>query len=289
MIIRGIVFDKDGTLFQYAGTWAHWCDSVLDRLSADDGVLKARLAATVGFDMATGDFLPGSLIVGGSAGEVNEAWATHLPDWSVDRIDAVAVEALATLPTLPVCDLPVLFSELTARGIRLGIATNDYEASAKMQLKDAGIAGFFSFVCGFDSGYGAKPGPGMIDGFCAATGLPAAEVAMVGDSIHDLGAGRAAQVGMNVGVLTGPAGREDIAHMADHILADIGALPGLLDRLAWNRAAAAGSRPSRPGDLADGRTPHEDPGVQAATRYHETGTGLPVRQFGPARFRLFSG
>ncbi|MEM7439708.1 MAG: HAD family hydrolase [Pseudomonadota bacterium] len=231
MTIRGIVFDKDGTLFQYAGTWALWCDSVLDRLSAGDAALKAKLAEAVGFDVAAQDFLAGSLIVGGSAGEVNTAWAEHLPDWDLEAIDAVAVEALEKLPTLPVCDLTALFSELTGRGLKLGIATNDYEAGATMQLIDAGVAEFFSFVCGFDSGHGAKPGPGMIDGFCAATGIPADAVAMVGDSTHDLGAGRAAKVGMNVGVLTGPAEHHDIAHMADHVLADISELPGLLARL----------------------------------------------------------
>lgn len=231
MAIRGIVFDKDGTLFQYQGTWARWCDAVLERLCCGDAALKATLADAVGFDLARQDFLAGSLIVGGSAGEVNEAWAAHLPDTTVAEIDAIAVEELSNLPNLPVCDLKALFSELSARGIKLGIATNDYEAGATMQLKDAQIGEFFSFVCGFDSGYGAKPGAGMIEGFCKETGLPVNEVAMVGDSTHDLGAGRAAKVALNVGVLTGPAGRDDIIHLADVVLEDISELPRLLDGL----------------------------------------------------------
>ncbi|MFD2856539.1 HAD family hydrolase [Seohaeicola zhoushanensis] len=52
---------------------------------------------------------------------------------------------------------------------------------------------------------------------------------MVGDSTHDLFAGRTA--GMHtVGVLTGVAGHEDLAPHADVVLPDIGHLPAWLDR-----------------------------------------------------------
>jgi phosphoglycolate phosphatase len=53
----------------------------------------------------------------------------------------------------------------------------------------------------------------------------------VGDSRHDLVAGRAA--GMRcVGVLTGLADRADLSPLADAVLPDIGHLPGWLDLLA---------------------------------------------------------
>jgi phosphoglycolate phosphatase len=51
---------------------------------------------------------------------------------------------------------------------------------------------------------------------------------MVGDSLHDLRAARAA--GMRaVAVLTGPARAADLAPWADAVLPDIGALAGWLD------------------------------------------------------------
>jgi phosphoglycolate phosphatase len=53
---------------------------------------------------------------------------------------------------------------------------------------------------------------------------------MVGDSKHDLDAGRAA--GMKaVAVLTGIATRADLAPHADVVLADITGLAGWIDRL----------------------------------------------------------
>ncbi len=95
-------------------------------------------------------------------------------------------------------------------------------------MKEVAAHHHFDFICGFDSGYGSKPAAGMIHGFCEKMNLAPHEVAMVGDSTHDLEAGRAAGVGLNVGVLTGPARSEDIGHLADVMLQDISHLPAHL-------------------------------------------------------------
>ena len=63
--------------------------------------------------------------------------------------------------------------------------------------------------------------------FAHSLGLDPARVAMVGDSLHDLAAGRAAGM-RTVGVLTGVAGAAELAALADVILPDIGGLPGWL-------------------------------------------------------------
>jgi phosphoglycolate phosphatase len=228
MAIKGLVFDKDGTLFHYGGTWTVWCDLVLEELSRGDAGKKAELAQAVGFDVENKAFVTGSLIVNGSAGVINGVWAELLPDQSAADVDAVAVKHLANLPSLPVCDLRVLFLELKGMGLKLGLATNDYEVGAHQQLKTEGIDDLFDFVAGFDSGHGAKPAAGPLLAFGAATGLSMDQVAMVGDSTHDLGAGRAAKVGMNIGVLTGPALAADIAHLADVVLGNISEIPALL-------------------------------------------------------------
>lgn len=228
MRIRGLVFDKDGTLFDYTATWAVWCDRLLTELSGGDPDLHDRMARACGFDPDTMSFVAGSVVVNGTGGEVIDTWAPFL-SLPEEEIHAVALRHLDDVPQAPVCDLDALFANLRQRGLVLGLATNDYEQSAHKQLRDAGVAAHFGFVCGYDSGHGTKPGPGMIEAFCRQTGIPASETAMVGDSTHDLGAGRAAGVGLTIGVLTGPARSEDIAHLADHVVADISAIPALLD------------------------------------------------------------
>lgn len=228
MAIKGLVFDKDGTLFHYGATWMIWCDLVLEDLSRGDPLKKAELAQAVGFDLDHNTFLPGSLIVNASAGEINGVWSALLPDFTDAEVDAVAVKHLGSLPSMPVCDLKALFGTLHAQGLKLGLVTNDYEGSAVAQLQQEGIVDLFDFIAGFDSGHGVKPGAGPLLAFGTATGLTMAEIAMVGDSTHDLGAGRAAKVGLNIGVLTGPAESGDINHLADVILNDISGIPAVL-------------------------------------------------------------
>ena len=128
----------------------------------------------------------------------------------------------------PAVDLrPVLFG-LRTRGLRLGVATNDSEEAALAQLRSANALDLFDMVNGSDSGFGAKPDPGMCLAFSDATGIAPEALVMVGDSTHDIRAGRAAGFTC-VAVLTGVATEADLAPHADAVLPDIAALEDWLD------------------------------------------------------------
>lgn len=229
MKIKGILFDKDGTIFDFQRTWGWWFDQVVSELSEGSAEMKAKLAESCGYNLAEERFIVGSIIVVATASELNEALANCLPNKTADDIDAVALRYLADLPNFPVCDLRPLLQSMRDGGIVLGLATNDYEAGAEQQLNRAGIRDLFDFVCGYDSGFGGKPGPGMIQGFCEKTGLTPDQVAVVGDSVHDLEAGHAAGVKLTVGVLTGPAVAAELQPFADLVLTDISELPQFLN------------------------------------------------------------
>lgn len=230
---RGVLFDKDGTLLDFEATWRGFVDEVLEALAPGDPALRRRLAEVAGID-AEGRFRPGSPIVAGSTAEVATLWAPLLPGWSVEALereaDRRAREAAGRGPAPATRNMAALLDGLRARGLALGVATHDSEAAAHAHLAALGVADRFGFVAGYDSGHGLKPGPGMVLAFCAAAGLDPAETVMVGDSVHDLGAGRAAGVGLVVGVLTGPAREADLAPLADVVAPSIAALPDLLDR-----------------------------------------------------------
>ena len=70
-----------------------------------------------------------------------------------------------------------------------------------------------------------------VSDFCRATGLSPARVAMVGDSLHDLEAGRAAKM-HRIAVLTGIATAADLAPHADAVMPDIAGLADWIDALA---------------------------------------------------------
>lgn len=229
--VKGIIFDKDGTLFDFATTWEAWAAAFLLRVSDGDRARAALLGDAIGFDLVARRFARDSLVIAGTAGEVAAALAPHLPHLSPTQLLYMLNDEAARAPQAEAVPLDPYLSALRARGLALGVATNDAEAPARAHLDAAGITGHFDFIAGFDSGHGGKPAPGQLLAFCAATGLAPEAVVMVGDSLHDLRAGRAA--GMRcVAVLTGMAAARDLAPFAQIVLPDIGHIPGWLDRIA---------------------------------------------------------
>ena len=116
-------------------------------------------------------------------------------------------------------------------GLRLGVMTNDTEFGAKAHLSAAGVDHLFDFIAGFDSGWGPKPNPAPLLAFAEKTGLTPHRVAMVGDSTHDLIAGRNAGM-QTVGVLTGMADHATLSPYADMVLPNIGALRAWVNTVA---------------------------------------------------------
>ena len=226
-MIDGLLFDKDGTLFDFRISWGRWAAGFLTAM-ARDAAHAERLGAAIGFDAATLTFTPDSPVIAATAADIAAALAPELDGLSVADLTAQIDVTAGSAPMSEAVPLRPLLSALRARGLRLGVATNDSEAPARQHLAAHGITDCFDFISGYDSGHGPKPGPGMCLAFAHGLGLQPARVAMVGDSRHDLQAGRAAGM-RTVAVLTGIATAPDLADLADVILPDIGALPGWLD------------------------------------------------------------
>jgi phosphoglycolate phosphatase len=228
-MIDGLLFDKDGTLFDFRLSWGRWVESFLP-ITADDAPHAERLGHAIGYDLVNGGFAPDSPVIAATAADIAACLAPHLPGVSIAELTKRIDESAGRAPMSEVVPLRPLLTAFRARGIRLGVATNDSEAPARQHLANHGITDCFDFVAGYDSGHGAKPGPGMCLAFARTLGLDPARVAMIGDSRHDLQAGRAAGM-LTIAVLTGIATRDDLAAHADVVLADIGAIPGWLSGL----------------------------------------------------------
>jgi phosphoglycolate phosphatase len=225
--IAGLLFDKDGTLFDFNATWGAWAQTFLSDLARGDAALARRMGAAIGFDLGTGIFDRASPVIAGTPGEIAERLLPFLPGANpsslISHMNVTAAEAPQTeaAPLLP------LLGALRKRGLKLGVATNDAELPARAHLQAAGIGDLFDFVAGFDSGHGAKPMPGMCFAFAEAMRLSPGRVAVVGDSRHDMLAGRAAGM-VTVAVLTGMADDAQLRPLADAVLPDVGALPDWL-------------------------------------------------------------
>ena len=225
--IAGLIFDKDGTLFDFHATWGAWARDLLHRETTTRPEMREPLARALGFDLEAGRFHKSSLVIASTAREVATAALPYLPDDDVDTVMARFNAAAARAPQVEAAPLGPLLGRLGRAGLTLGVATNDAEAPARAHLRAAGVEGCFAFIAGSDSGHGGKPAPGQLLAFCAATGLDPAACAMVGDSTHDLHAGRAAGM-TTIAVLTGPADHADLAPHADVVLVSIAEVPGVL-------------------------------------------------------------
>jgi phosphoglycolate phosphatase len=230
MPIRAILFDKDGTLIDFQRTWGPATHAVLAHFAGGDLAVFEALAAVSGFVTAEQRFLVDSPIISGTSPDFGTLWAQVLgrpatADFFAEIDRLYNVTGLDHL--VPIGDPVGVLADLHRRGYRLGIATNDAEAGAHAQMARLGLAQIVEFIAGYDSGYGAKPAAGPVLAFTRVIGVEANEVAVVGDSVEDLVAARAAGA-VAVGVRSGPVPGELLAPHADALIDSIADLPAWL-------------------------------------------------------------
>lgn len=234
--VRGILFDKDGTLVDFFGTWMPAYRVAMDLIAASypDPGLCDRLWRLGGYDPDRDELDPVSLLASGTTLEICELWAeaANAADRQalIDKLHRAMDDHAARFP-VPVGEgIDALFDRLTRRGLKLGVATMDSEAVARATAEALAVQDHLSFLAGYDSGHGGKPGPGMVGGFCAATGLAPAEIMVVGDTDRDMKMARSAGAAMAVGVLTGATPKERLEADADRIIGSILDIESLLTR-----------------------------------------------------------
>lgn len=230
--IRGVLFDKDGTLLDYAQTWTPINREVALLAARGDRDVAQRLLRLGGQDPSSGMVEPGSPFAAGTHEELAALFAGHLgsrtPERLADRIaEAFAIGGART--SVLVADALATLDALSKAGLVMGIATNDTAAGLEASLgRHGGLIERFRFVAGCDSGYGAKPEPGMVHAFAEVTGFEPGEIAVVGDAIHDLLMGRKAGAGLCIGVIGGTSPAEHLAPLADHVIERLGDLVPLV-------------------------------------------------------------
>lgn len=231
MAIRGILFDKDGTLVDFHRTWHAIGDALALEAAGGDRGRADALMDLAGYDFSAGRFRSDSVFAAGTNADIVALWYPALPlaerAARVKHFDRVtAAEGARSAVALPGA-LDAL-RILHGRGLRLGVATNDSEGGARQTIAALGVADLFAAAYGYDSVARPKPAPDAIDAFCVLTGLEPAEIAMVGDNRHDLEMARAGRAGAAVAVLSGTGTRDRLEPLADVVLGSVADLPGWL-------------------------------------------------------------
>jgi phosphoglycolate phosphatase-like HAD superfamily hydrolase len=223
-----VVFDKDGTLIDFHAMWGGWTLELGRRL---DGATRRPVSgdvfAAIGFDPASERVFAGAPLAVGTMAEIREIVAAVVRRWC-PNISAArrAVEAAWFEPdpvTLaqPLGDILGLFTALRDSGRTIAVATTDDRNPTEATLRGLGVRRLVAAIACGDDGVGVKPDPSMLLALCATVSIPPERTAVVGDTPADLAMGRAAGAGRVIGVLSGVGTREELAPLADELVASI--------------------------------------------------------------------
>ena len=228
--MRGILFDKDGTLLDFEASWGQAYRELVQGLAGDKALAETMLEAG-GYDRETGLIRPGSVLAVGNSIDMARLWFPDHDEFE-HRAMVAAIDAVFHVNGLrysvAVEGLAETLAELAEAGMVMGIATSDGTGAARAAIEMLGVDGHLPHIYGYDSVDNPKPAPDIVHAFAAATGIPPVEIAVVGDSTHDLAMARAAGAGLAIGVLSGTSGHDDLVHLADAVLPSIRELPAYL-------------------------------------------------------------
>ena len=232
--VRLIIFDKDGTLFDFHRLWTTWSARYLRLVvtgQTDEERLYQALCEGLGYDtrkdrvlhdsplsVLPTSYIPltiATVLYGQGLGWTK---ATELAEQALQRMVSEFDLAAAIRP---IGDVVGLFRRLRQAGIRIAVATTDERFITEPMLELGGIADMVDFLACSDDGLPIKPAPDAVLAACESTGIAPLETIVVGDNAADMQMGRRAGVRLCVGVLSGVAKAGDLASDADVVLDSI--------------------------------------------------------------------
>lgn len=240
-MIKGILFDKDGTIIDFYALWLKAAYDVmpkflkLNNLDEGDDMLEFMLAS---IGVHNGEIDPKGALAYKSYFEIAEDMVEALEEKGMMLEPKIVNEQLQKLFDESVTgdhvelntfgDMKQLVQELKGRGIKIGLSTADTMISAVNCLKELDLYDDFDFIGADDGVRKPKPAPDMFVEFQNMFGLKPEEIMVAGDTANDI---RFANEngGVSIGVLSGVSKREDYGDDVDYVVDSIFEIPDLLD------------------------------------------------------------
>ncbi len=161
--MRGILFDKDGTLIDFHASWSGVYRELGLELAGGDAERAAAMLAAGGMDPHSKRVQAGSVLAAGNTIDIAKLFFPELGGTELEklvaRIDAIFFEN-GIRCSVPVPGLAETLAALAETGIAMGVATSDGTAAAKAALDALGIAKHLPHVYGYDFGAAAEAGAG---------------------------------------------------------------------------------------------------------------------------------
>ncbi|MFC4812313.1 HAD family hydrolase [Paenibacillus sp. GCM10023250] len=241
--IQAILFDKDGTLLDFAYTWGNWSGQLLSRFSQE---LEARKLRPIEVDAdslwgtrrsADGtmtDYDRNGPLAMGTVGELLAvlAWQGYRSglSWADAKVLARACASHAndrlaqTRACKPLEGAAAFLAQCRRAGLALGVVTADETETALEHLDWLGFGHYFDVCIGADQAERGKPFPDMMELACRKLGLPCSGAAVIGDTNGDMRMAKAAGAALAVGI-AGPDGAgAELLTDADAVIVSYGEL-----------------------------------------------------------------
>ena len=198
VIIKGILFDKDGTLLEFPSTMHHIYTNVFtclkDRYSAPElllqqlkdalGHLPDRLRSSSLLPFSTNSQIAEALLEPSGKYAAEHQW--QQPFSKTDLLGLIEELSLGeNVPYTALPDVPETLRYLKIKDYKLGIATADTRTATVAGLKKTEIFEYFDYL---GTGDESKPKPEtfLADMFCSQCGIGPNEMLIVGDSKNDM-------------------------------------------------------------------------------------------------------
>jgi pyrophosphatase PpaX len=203
-----VLFDLDGTLIDTTDLILASCRHTFERHLLGGCPPRAALIATFGRS------LPESLL------ELAEAEGVPDPQaFAGQMLDTYRAHNAEHHDVLirPFAGVERMLAALRASRLPLGVVTSKREGTARRGLARYGLGSYFTVGVFHDDTAHHKPHPEPLLEAARRMGVPPPDTIYVGDSVHDVAAGRAAGM-RTVAVTWGPFEREDLlATGPDHV------------------------------------------------------------------------
>ncbi len=188
-MIKGIIFDKDGTLIEFDKTWHTILSEVFKKLSEKGYDSEIQIFKRYSMYME-GGFGLNSPVRYMATSDIVRAWA-GLSSIPFERAVHEIMEAFESAAVGENTDIKLLngtretLAYLNQKGYKLGVATADTIQSCTFSLMKAEIIEFFDYIGADDGRSLPKPHVDMAEQFCEKVGLIPEEVLVIGDSPTD--------------------------------------------------------------------------------------------------------
>lgn len=243
MKVKGILFDKDGTLIDFYSLWLNIALEVIPKfleinnIDDENKKIEKDILEAIGVNDGVVDPL-GALAYKSYyfiAEDISYALIKNNIYIKVERIYEQILELFNSSVTSETIEYKTftnvieLMKKLKELDIFIGLATADTIISAKSCLEKLGVLEYFDFVGGDDGVLLPKPEPDMFNEFRKISGLDKDEIIIVGDTLCDMKFSKNCGC-KSIGVLSGVSREKDLKEKADYIIDSVADLiPALRD------------------------------------------------------------